>query len=70
MGEYLCSDCDLLLGNKSSNDSDKQYETCEECYRYNICMEAKKKFDEDVKTFPYIHDWNSFKGRNNEAENS
>lgn len=41
--------CDLLEGNRPENDSDEQYDECEECYRYEICKKwyEKNKESED-----------------------
>lgn len=42
------SECDLLIGNASENDSDEQYQECEDCYRYEICKKwYENKHGED-----------------------
>lgn len=35
--EKLNPYCDLLKGNRPENDSDTQYDTCSDCFRYDIC---------------------------------
>lgn len=37
--------CDLLIGNRPENDSDNQYEECEDCHRYEICKKWHESKD-------------------------
>lgn len=37
----LFEDCELLKGNKLKNDSDNQFSTCEDCYRFDVCYKSR-----------------------------
>lgn len=39
--------CDLLEGNKPENDSDDQYNSCVQCYRFDICRDYYSKSTEE-----------------------